>query len=54
MKRPGAPGTVFVALGVAFIAIGISGQRAFIAIGAAFLAVGLVLVARNRRPDGST
>jgi hypothetical protein len=46
MKRAGAPGIVFVALGAAFVAIGIPGQRAFLAIGLAFLVVGFVIVFR--------
>ncbi len=53
MKRAGSRGTVFVALGAAFIAIGISGQRAFLAIGLAFLVVGFVIVFRQRRAGGS-
>lgn len=39
----------FLALAIAFIAIGISGQRAFIAIGIAFLVVGLVMIRRRHR-----
>jgi drug/metabolite transporter (DMT)-like permease len=52
MKRPVAPGMVFIVLGVVFIAIGSSGQRAFLGVGAAFLIVGLVSLARQRRGGG--
>ena len=41
-------GIVFFAVGIAFIAIGSSGQRAFIAIGIAFLVIGLLTFARRR------
>jgi len=54
MKRAGTPGIIFIALGAAFVAIGISGQRAFLAIGLAFLVVGFVIFFRQRRADGST
>jgi drug/metabolite transporter (DMT)-like permease len=52
MKRPVAPGMVFIVLGVVFIAIGSSGQRAFLGVGAAFLVVGFVSLARQRRGVG--
>ena len=52
MSRPVAPGTVFIVLGVVFIAIGSSGQRALLAVGAAFLAIGLISVVRQRRAGG--
>lgn len=42
-------GLPFLVIGIAFIALGISGQKAFIAIGIAFLAIGAVLIARQRR-----
>jgi LPXTG-motif cell wall-anchored protein len=54
MKRAGTPGIVFIALGAAFIAIGISRQRAFLAIGVAFLVIGFVIFYRRRRNGGST
>ena len=47
-----APGIVFFVLGVVFIAVGSSGQRAFLGIGAAFLVIGLVYMIRQRRADG--
>jgi hypothetical protein len=47
-----APGAVFIALGVVFIAVGSSGQRAFLGVGAAFLVIGLVSLMRQRRGDG--
>jgi hypothetical protein len=49
MKRPVASGISFIVLGVVFIAIGSSGQRAFLGIGAAFLVIGFVSLARQRR-----
>jgi hypothetical protein len=36
-------------IGIAFIAIGISAQKAFIAIGIAFMAIGAAMLARQRR-----
>jgi len=42
-------GIPFLVIGIAFTAIGFSGQRAFIAIGVAFLAIGAVMIARQRR-----
>jgi hypothetical protein len=54
MKRAETPGIVFIALGAAFVAIGISGQRAFLAIGVAFLVIGFAIFFRQRRTGGST
>ena len=42
MKRIARIGYPFVAIGVAFIAIGATGRRAFLAIGAAFLVLGFI------------
>jgi hypothetical protein len=53
MRRPGAPGIVFITLGAVFIAIGSSGLRALFAVGVAFLVIGLVSVVRQRRAGGS-
>jgi hypothetical protein len=47
MRRIGRAGYPFVALGVAFIAIGISGRRAFIAIGLVFLVIGFITLRRG-------
>ena len=52
MNRPTAPGVVFITLGVVFIAVGSSGQRALLGVGFAFLVVGLVYVIRQRRASG--
>ena len=49
-KKSGVP---FIVMGLAFLAIGASGQRAFFGIGAAFLAIGLVFVMREKRAGGS-
>jgi hypothetical protein len=49
----GKPGIPFLAMGVAFLAIGVSGQRAFLGIGAAFLAIGVALLVRQKRAGGS-
>jgi membrane-bound ClpP family serine protease len=45
MRGPAIP---FLVLGVAFIAIGISGNRAFTTIGLVFLVLGFVKLARAR------
>ena len=42
-------GLPFLVIGMAFIALGISGQKAFIGIGVVFLAVGTAMLARQRR-----
>jgi hypothetical protein len=43
-------GTVWIALGVAFLVLGISGSSgAFIGLGAAFLAIGIGRALRKRR-----
>jgi hypothetical protein len=47
-----APGAVFLTIGVVFLAVGSSGQRAFIAVGAAFVAIGIALLVRQRRAGG--
>lgn len=44
----GNRGTVFFAVGIAFIAIGASGRPAFLGVGVAFLVIGSGLLARNR------
>ncbi len=38
----------FLAIGLAFIAIGLSGQKAFIAIGIVFLVLALLRIRRKR------
>jgi drug/metabolite transporter (DMT)-like permease len=52
MKPTGAPGIAFIVIGVVFIAIGSSGQRAFLGIGAAFIVIGMVSLVRQRRAEG--
>jgi hypothetical protein len=47
MSKIGRAGYPFVAIGIAFMAIGISGNRAFIAIGLAFLAIGIGTLRRG-------
>jgi len=47
MRRIGRAGYPFIAIGVAFIAIGISGRRTFILAGLAFLAVGFITLRRG-------
>jgi len=51
MSSSTAGGSAFVVVGVVFIAIGSSGQRAFMAIGAAFVVIGFIFIARRRRGD---
>ena len=46
MSKRGIP---FIALGTAFLGIGIAGQRNFIYVGIAFLIIGLLLLRRWRR-----
>ncbi len=52
MNRSIAGGLAFVAVGVVFIALGSSGQRAYLPIGAAFLLIGFVFIIRQRRSGG--
>jgi hypothetical protein len=47
MSKIGRAGYPFVAIGIAFMAIGISGKRAFIAIGLAFLVIGFLTLRRG-------
>ena len=42
-------GIPFLVIGIAFIGLGISGQRAFIGIGVVFMAIGAAMLARQRR-----
>ena len=51
MKTTSAPGIAFLVLGVVFIAIGSSGQRAFLGLGAAFAVIGLISLIRQRRAE---
>lgn len=46
MSKRGIP---FIALGTAFLGIGITGQRTFIYVGLVFLIIGVVLLRRTRR-----
>jgi LPXTG-motif cell wall-anchored protein len=48
MNSSKAGGAAFLAVGIVFIVIGSSGQRAYIAIGAAFILIGLIFMARRR------
>jgi drug/metabolite transporter (DMT)-like permease len=45
-------GIAFFVIGVVFIAIGSSGQRAFLGVGAAFIVVGIIAMIRQRRGAG--
>ncbi len=47
-KQLKGAGAGFLGGGVAFLAIGTSGQPAFIGVGGAFLALGIALMARSR------
>ena len=49
MNRSTAGGFGFIAVGVAFIALGSSGQRAFLPIGLTFAVIGMVSIVRRRR-----
>ncbi len=50
-KRPPAL-MAFLPIGIAFIAIGMSGSSAFIPIGCAFLVIGIAGIARSRKAAG--
>ena len=47
-KRPPAL-VAFLAIGIAFITIGLNGNGAFVSIGCAFLVIGIAGIARNRK-----
>jgi hypothetical protein len=47
-KRPPAL-MAFLAIGIAFITIGMSGNSAFIPIGCAFIVIGIAGIARSRK-----
>jgi LPXTG-motif cell wall-anchored protein len=49
MKRSIAGGLAFLAVGVAFLALGSSGQRAYLPIGLAFIVIGVIFILRRRR-----
>lgn len=42
----------FMVIGIAFLTLGIIGQRAFLGIGLAFLVLGIIFLARQRRVGG--
>lgn len=52
MKRSGAPGIVFIVIGVVFIAIGSSGRPPLAGVGAAFAVIGVAMLMRQRREGG--
>ena len=52
MNKSIAGGAAFVAVGVVFIAIGSSGQRAFLPISVAFVLIGFMFIVRQRRSGG--
>ena len=39
----------FLVIGIAFVVLGINGQRAFLAIGLAFIVLGLIMAIRMKR-----
>jgi hypothetical protein len=43
------PTAAFLLIGIAFVAIGISGNSSFTAIGCAFIAIGIAAIARHRK-----
>lgn len=45
-------GAAFLAIGIAFLGIGLSGQTPFIAIGAAFVAIGFGMMRQAKRAMG--
>ncbi|HKO43974.1 MAG TPA: hypothetical protein VJU84_11920 [Pyrinomonadaceae bacterium] len=46
MNKIGYP---FLVIAIAFVALGISGQRTFLYVGVVFLLIGIALLARSRR-----
>ena len=52
MSKSTAGGAAFIVVGVVFIAIGSSGQRAALPIGLAFTVIGFMFIARQRRSWG--
>ncbi|HEY7679701.1 MAG TPA: hypothetical protein VIC04_04220 [Terriglobia bacterium] len=52
MNRSIAGGLAFIAVGVVFIALGSSGQRAYLPIGVAFALIGVLFIVRQRRSSG--
>jgi hypothetical protein len=52
MNRSTAGGIAFVVVGVIFIALGSSGQRAYLPIGFAFALIGFLFILRQRRSGG--
>jgi hypothetical protein len=53
MKNSRISGFAFVALAIAFLAIGISTQRAFIGIAVAFLVIGIIFIVRSKAASGN-
>ena len=47
MNKIGYP---FLVIGIAFVSIGIIGQRTFLYAGVVFVLIGMALMVRNRRP----
>ncbi len=46
MNKIGYP---FLAIGIAFVAIGVSGQRTLLYVGVVFVLIGIALLVRSRR-----
>ena len=47
---PKGVGFAMLAIGIAFLVLGITGQRAFLGVGPVFLVIGMVFIARaNKR-----
>jgi hypothetical protein len=49
MNEPSATGGAFLALGIAFISMGIASQRVFLGVGVVFLAIGISHMVRHGR-----
>lgn len=45
-RQTRALGTAFFAVGIAFMAIGLSGQKTFLGLGAAFFVIGLIYIGK--------
>ena len=51
LTRHGVP--IFLVLGIAFLGVGLSGNRAFSYIGLAFIVIGVGALVRNSRADNT-
>ena len=53
MNTKPKPGVIFLVIGLAFIAVGLAGQRVFLILGLVFLVIGLAGAIRQGRSGAS-